>query len=162
MPSCHSVPDEADHEQRVDGRDDPRERRRQRLIAEIEQAALRLFVERGYDAVTVEDIADAVDISRRTFFRYFASKDDVLLGDPHRRACAVQTAVSGRPPGEPLPDVVRHAVLCLADVYQAERELVLLRTELVARNPSSFTRRFTNFIAVSEAATAACRSTTCA
>ena len=62
-----------------------REQRRERNAREIQQAAISLFAERGYVAVTVEDIAHEAGISERTFFRYFASKDHVLVAEAGRR-----------------------------------------------------------------------------
>ena len=62
-----------------------REQRRERNAREIQQAAMSLFAERGYAAVTVEDIAHEAGISERTFFRYFASKDHVLVAEAGRR-----------------------------------------------------------------------------
>jgi|SRR5690349_18355719 len=62
-----------------------REQRRERTAREIQQAAMSLFAERGYDGVTVEDIAHEAGISERTFFRYFASKDHLLVAEAGRR-----------------------------------------------------------------------------
>src|ERR1700724_2515491 len=57
-----------------------RERKKRQAQAVIEEAALRLFQQQGYEHTSIQDIADAVKMSPRTFFRYFASKEEVISG----------------------------------------------------------------------------------
>ena len=58
-----------------------RERKKIQTRLALARAAMALFEERGYDATTVDDIAAAANVSRRTFFRYFAGKDEVFIVD---------------------------------------------------------------------------------
>jgi AcrR family transcriptional regulator len=60
-----------------------RERKKAKTRAAIQQEAMRLFVERGYAGTTVEDIAEAAEVSPSTFFRYFPTKEDVVLRDDY-------------------------------------------------------------------------------
>jgi TetR/AcrR family transcriptional regulator, regulator of mycofactocin system len=80
------------------------------MVSDIADVALELFDARGFSAVTVEDVAAEAQISIRTFYRYFASKEDLLLVTIHRRAAAVALALAARPLGEPPLHSVRLAV----------------------------------------------------
>ena len=77
-----------------------RERKRTRTREAIIEAAAELFERRGYDGTTIADIAAAADISTRTFFSYFGSKDDVLFPDADARVLAALTAIDERRPDE--------------------------------------------------------------
>src|SRR4051812_41567616 len=88
-----------------------REQRRERNAREIQQTAISLFAERGYDAVTVEDIAREAGISERTFFRYFASKDHLLVAEAGRRIEVIHESLVGQPEDLDAWRALRNAVL---------------------------------------------------
>ena len=113
-----------------------RERHRRRTLAQLEEAALRLFEEHGYDAVTIDDITAAADVSRRTFFRYFPGKEDVLFADQRQRAEALRRALAARPAGEPPMTALRQALMSLAAECEIDRERLLRRTRIMAATPS--------------------------
>jgi len=113
-----------------------RERRKRLTAAELEAAALRLFGDRGFDAVTVDDIAAEADVSRRTFFRYFASKEDVLLADHHIQLARLREAMAARPPGEAILSALRNALLSITGDFEDRREKVILRGRIMRETPS--------------------------
>ncbi|MFC3979815.1 MULTISPECIES: TetR family transcriptional regulator [Streptosporangium] len=77
-----------------------RDRTRRAVRAELAARALELFTERGFDETTVDDIARAAGMSKRSFFRYFPTKEDALLGELEATAERVAQEISARPPGE--------------------------------------------------------------
>lgn len=99
---------------------------------ELELVARELFSERGFEATTVDDIAGAAGIGRRTFFRYFASKNDVVWGDFDRGLAELGRRLAGGGRSRPLLDVLREAVLAFnvlddADVaWHRERMTLIL------------------------------------
>ena len=113
-----------------------RERHRRRTAADLEEAALALFCAKGFDAVTIDDIAAAADVSRRTFFRYYASKEDVILSDHPTRLDELHAALNRRPADEPALTALRHAVLSLAGSYEEQRDHMLARFRLVTDTPA--------------------------
>ena len=85
------------------------ERKRRVARDHIEETALRLFVERGFDQTTIADIAQAAGISNRTFFRYFATKEDVVFAD-HPDEVERFTAALRQSTGDKLPTRVVEAL----------------------------------------------------
>lgn len=113
-----------------------RERRKKLTAAELEAAAYRLFGERGFDNVTVDDIAAEADVSRRTFFRYFASKEDVLLADHFVQLARLREAMANRPPDEPIVTALRNALLSMTTDFEERKEKIILRGRLMRDTPS--------------------------
>ena len=113
-----------------------RERRKALTAAELEAAAYRLFGERGFDNVTVDDIAAEADVSRRTFFRYFASKEDVLLADHFVQLARLREAMAARPEDEPIVTALRNALLSLTSDFEERKEKVIIRARLMRDTPS--------------------------
>src|SRR6266568_7741635 len=77
-----------------------RERKKQRTRETIARAAHELFAERGYHATTLPDIAEAADVSTRTIFAYFPSKEDILFSDFALMKDALAQALAERPDGQ--------------------------------------------------------------
>jgi AcrR family transcriptional regulator len=104
------------------------------MIGEVEAVALRLFDERGFDQVTVEEIAAAAGISVRTFYRYFPTKDTVFQVQIDRRSEALRAALDARPVVEAPLQSLRVA---LRETLSREDQLLLRRwTSVVAATPS--------------------------
>ncbi|MEV4348472.1 TetR family transcriptional regulator [Actinoplanes sp. NPDC049596] len=89
-----------------------RERKKLRTRAAIRTAAMRLFEEQGYATTTVEQIAEAAEVSPSTFFRYFPTKEDTVLTDDYDPL--IVAAIRAQPPEVP---VVRAILLGMRDVF---------------------------------------------
>ena len=90
-----------------------RERKKQRTREALIDAAFKLFQEKGFEATTVEEIADEVDVSSRTFFRYFASKEDVVLTFQEEQFVTMLEALAARPASEPVMTALRNATVAV-------------------------------------------------
>ncbi|MCH5677090.1 TetR/AcrR family transcriptional regulator [Streptomyces gilvus] len=88
-----------------------RERKKQRTREALLRAAAELFTTRGYEGTTVDDIAEAVDVSQRTFFRYFAGKEEAALALQGLVVTRFVQAVRERPAGEAPMEALRQSVL---------------------------------------------------
>ncbi|MFE3855794.1 TetR family transcriptional regulator [Streptomyces griseorubiginosus] len=112
-----------------------RERKKQRTREALLRVAIELFTTRGYEGTTVDDIADAVGVSQRTFFRYFAGKEDAALALDEMTVARFVEAVRARPAHETPLEALRQAVLegwdtlheVVDSVVPVERFLALYR-----------------------------------
>jgi AcrR family transcriptional regulator len=86
-----------------------RQRKKQRTRDALIEAAMELFAAKGYDRTAVHEITDAVDVSERTFFRYFASKEDLVLSFARDGMTAFAQALAGRPAQEEPLTAARNA-----------------------------------------------------
>ncbi len=105
--------------------------RRSALVA----AAYALFAKKGYAATTMDEIADRAGLSRRTAFRYFASKEDLLFPAQDERLAELRVAL--RPlPGEAPFATVKRACLAVARSYQRERSRLVTQWRIVQAEPA--------------------------
>jgi len=89
--------------------------RKQQLVREaIYDAAIELFAVKGFDETTVEEVAQAAGVSRRSFFRYFASKDDLLAQNVVKYGSVLSAAITACPPTLGPMEIVRETVLSVA------------------------------------------------
>ena len=126
-----------------------RERKKARTRQVIQEQAMRLFLDRGYAATTVQEIAAAAGVSHMTFFRYFPTKEDVVLADEYDPLIA--ELLRKRPASEPDLEKLRHALLAgLAQLSSADRQTVLDRTRLIVRTPTLRARLWENQLRTEE------------
>jgi AcrR family transcriptional regulator len=112
-----------------------RERKKAQIRRAIQHEALRLFLSKGYETTTVEEIAAAAGVSHMTFFRYFPRKEDVVLADEYDSL--IVELLAARPAGEPAIETIRHALKeGLSRVYAADRDALLARTRLILSTPA--------------------------
>ncbi|WCO67620.1 TetR family transcriptional regulator [Iamia majanohamensis] len=106
-----------------------RARKKAATAAALQTHALELFLERGYDETTVQDITDAAGVSQRTFFRYYPTKDAVLLTEHARREADLRELLEGRR-GQPLRETLDAVLHHLVEDIVERRELVQVQTRV--------------------------------
>ncbi|MFG2285575.1 TetR/AcrR family transcriptional regulator [Streptomyces sp. NPDC048595] len=102
-----------------------RERKKQRTRDALIRAALELFTEQGYEATTIDEIAEAVDVSQRTYFRYFANKEDVVFAVPEMVEARFLDELTARPATEAPLTALRSAVMAAWDDIGSAIESVI-------------------------------------
>jgi AcrR family transcriptional regulator len=131
--------DEADEVVGAPGADlGRRERKKRATRCALAAAALRPASERGPAGVTVEDISDAADVSSRTFFNYFGSKEAAILSLAPDAAAELRARVLARPPDEPSLEALRVGLTEASATQTQDAEAWWLKMKLVRDHPTLF------------------------
>jgi AcrR family transcriptional regulator len=112
-----------------------RERKKARTREALQEAAMARFVRQGFERTTVEEIAEACEVSPRTFFRYFPTKEDVLFADAAVRRERLLAVIAERPPDETAFVALCAAMRTLATDYRNDRDALVERSRIVAASP---------------------------
>jgi mycofactocin system transcriptional regulator len=104
--------------------------------AEIEEHAFRLFHERGFEATTLDAIAESLEVSRRTLFRYFASKNDIAWGEFDRGLAQFRVELGNADPSRPIHEALRTAVIAFNQLPAEAVPGHRLRMRLILQTPA--------------------------
>lgn len=115
-------------------------RKRQFVKDELNEAALRLLAYQGFEETTIDQIVAAAGVSRRTFFRYFKSKEDVILDLIVSLGEAINAALVARPAGEPPLLAVRQSFASVVRGYEEDPEKAARLARLVMDTPRVLAR----------------------
>jgi AcrR family transcriptional regulator len=113
-----------------------RERKKQQTREAIHRAAMRLFAERGFDATTIADIAEAADISPRTFFAYFPSKEEAVFAHFEPAFADFDRAMAERAPGTTALDALRKWIAEAAHKHMGDPDDMRLEARLRRESPA--------------------------
>ncbi|WP_437990221.1 acyl-CoA-like ligand-binding transcription factor [Sorangium sp. So ce145] len=113
-----------------------RERKKERTRAQIIETAIELFLKNGYEQTTLDDVLGVVEVSRRTFFRYFESKEDLVIAWMDQFIEAAREAVRARPRSEPPVVALRNAVKTIVKFHEGDLPRFALIQQFVARTPA--------------------------
>ncbi len=115
-----------------------RDRLKEGTRTELRGAALTLFARDGYAATSVDDIARAAGVSRSTFFRYFGTKEALLLGSAEENSALYLEILAGRPSGEDRLEAIEESFIEFTERLRPDerREETVLETEVIRSDPS--------------------------
>ena len=111
--------------------DSLRERKKEQTRLALKEAAVRLFVEKGYTATSIEDIASAADVSRRTFFRYFGSKEGVIFAEADQTGAAVVAGLLAEPPEKSALVAYRDVIVRFIEAFPGAQEDILAQQRVI-------------------------------
>ncbi|GGL97877.1 MULTISPECIES: TetR family transcriptional regulator [Micromonospora] len=111
-------------------------RTRRTAIAEITEVAMELFLTRGFEATTFDDIAAASGVSRRSVLRYFGTKEDIVLGRLAGEGAHARAVLAARPDDEPLWTALLNTMVTLNEDSGVDQERLLKVSEMMYGTPS--------------------------
>src|SRR6201999_4006632 len=114
---------------------DLRSRTRENVRVQIAEVAFNVFAERGFDAVTATEVAEAAGISRASFFRYFESKEDAVFVAQEELGMKVAARLLERPAGEDAWTALRRALDAVSTYYRESPSHALARLRLIRSTP---------------------------
>ncbi len=123
----------------------------------LQQAALALFQERGYDRTTAAEIAARVGVTERTFFRYFPDKRETLFGGEAVLRTVLTEAIAGAPGGLGPLDLLFHAFRSAVPLLEANRSFAAPRQAVVSSTPALHERELAKHEVLADALAAALR-----
>jgi AcrR family transcriptional regulator len=112
------------------------ERRREQTRTAIADAAVGLFIERGFGETTMEDVAEAAGVSRRTVYRHFPTKDDLVFEQPRRWLAHFDAEIATSHPGESMREVCRRGLIAVARLIDSSSTSVLPAYWVFSATPS--------------------------
>lgn len=117
-----------------------RERKKAKVRDSLIQVSMKLFIEKGFEETTVDEIAEAAEVSRRSFFRYFPSKDLVVF--PHQDIYLeyFRRLLAENRGQETAMDAIRRATMTMAEQYHAAREDHLIQQRIIQKSPTLIAR----------------------
>ena len=126
--------------------------------ARLEEAALSLYDKRGFDRTTVEEIAEQAGLTKRTFFRHFADKREVLFRADSNFDENIATAVRSAPTNAHALEAAAHGVYALAAALDAQGAHGVRRIRIVRASPELWERQLIKFASLAQAIARALRS----
>ena len=134
--------EDAAHPQQGGVKEGLREKRKRQLKSELSRQAIQLFTQKGFAETTIDDIVDPLAVSKRTLFRYFATKEDLVFAWYEELTDELVRALEARPKAEAPFESVRETLLSLLHYYDENPKWALTMTRLAKATPALVGKSF--------------------
>jgi AcrR family transcriptional regulator len=134
--------EEAPHAAQAQVKEGLREKRKRQLRRELSQQAIKLFTQKGFEKTTIDEIVDPLAVSKRTFFRYFATKEDLVFAWYEELTGELVRALEARPKAEAPFESVCETLLSLLHYYDENPKWALTMTRLAKATPALVGKSF--------------------